>query len=246
MAKGSWFQRMVGDPTIGNIINKGLYLTPLAPLAVANDITRANTGQSIPQHLGAESALLEQNLLGDPNQLAEIERRIKESESSPYNEYKVSEQGQDYYKNAVADYDKFKLSTEYGLSEAEKNLANNNFSKAQNFAQQNALNQGGGNLAPYINTVLNSNANDFSVNLAAKDAEVQRQKRADLMGFLNNIGQASNQFNTAQGLNFQKQTLAEQALGQAKQDFMSNKSKAANDLLKFGTQLTGQIATGVV
>jgi hypothetical protein len=241
MAKESWFQRMVGDPTIGNIINKGLYLTPLAPLALANDITRANTGKSIPQHLGMEMDVLTQNLTGDPNQLAEIEKRIKESESSPYNTYDVSQQGKDYYKNAVEDYNKFKLSTEYGLSQAEKDLATGQFAKSQNFAQQNALNQGGGNLAPYINTVLNSNANDFSVNLAAKDAEVQRQKRADLMGYLNSLGKGADQFNQAQGYNFQKQTIAEQALGQAKQDFLSNKNKATNDLLKMGTELISLI-----
>jgi hypothetical protein len=241
MAGKSWFQRMVGDPTIGNIINKGLYLTPLAPLALANDITRANTGKSIPQHIGMESDLLTQNLTGDPNQLTEIEKKIKESENSPYNEYSVSQQGQDYYKNAVEDYNKFKLSTEYGLDQAEKDLATGQFAKAQNFAQQNAVNQGGGNLAPYINTVMNSNANDFSVNLAAKDAEVKRQKRADLMGYLNSLGKGADQFNAAQGYNFQKQTLVEQALGQAKQDFMSNKSKATNDLLKMGTELISLI-----
>jgi hypothetical protein len=35
--------------------------------------------------------------------------------------------------------------------------------------------------------------------------------------------------------------MAEQAVGQAKQDFLSNKNKATNDLLKMGTELISLI-----
>lgn len=176
-------------------------------------------------------------ITGDKKRLAEIEMGIAESQKSPYNVAKISEQGQQFFDMSFKDYVKASKLAESGLSQAEKDLATGQFAKSQNFAQQNALNQGGGNLAPYINTVLNSNANDFSVNLAAKDAEVQRQNQALKLSFLNNFGQAASQFNDVNNLNFQKQTMAEQALGAAKQDWYYNRDKNRMELFKTGMEL---------
>lgn len=174
---------------------------------------------------------------GDKERLSEIEQGISAAQNSPYNTAKVSEQGQEYYDMSFKDYVKASKLAEIGLSEAELNLAKGQFAKFQNFAQQNAVNQGGGNLAPYINSVLNSNANDFSVNLAAKDAEVKRQNQAMKLSFLNNLGQGAEQFNRASNLNFEKQTMAEQALGQAKQDWYFNRDKNRMELFKTGMEL---------
>jgi len=161
---------------------------------------------------------------GNQDQLGEIEQGIADAQNSPYNTAKVSEQGQAFYDNSFKDYLKYQKLAESGLSQAEKDLATGQFAKAQNFAQQNALNQGGGNLAPYINTVLNSNANDFSVNLAAKDAEAKRQNAQLALSYLNNLGQA----------------MAEQALGQAKQDFFYNRDRNRMALINTGASLLGQ------
>jgi hypothetical protein len=177
---------------------------------------------------------------GNQDQLGEIEQGIADAQNSPYNTAKVSEQGQAFYDNSFKDYLKYQKLAESGLSQAEKDLATGQFAKAQNFAQQNALNQGGGNLAPYINTVLNSNANDFSVNLAAKDAEAKRQNAQLALSYLNNLGQGAEQFNRASNLNFEKQTMAEQALGQAKQDFFYNRDRNRMALINTGASLLGQ------
>lgn len=177
---------------------------------------------------------------GNKDQYAEIQKGIADAQNSPYNTAKVSEQGQAFYDNSLNDYIKYQKLAESGLSQAEKDLATGQFAKAQNFAQQNAVNQGGGNLAPYINSVLNTNANDFSVNLAAKDAEVKRQNAQLALSYLNNLGQGAEQFNRASNLNFEKQTMAEQALGQAKQDWYSNRDKNRAALINTGATLAGQ------
>jgi hypothetical protein len=177
---------------------------------------------------------------GDKGLLGEIEQGIADAQNSPYNTAKVSEQGQAFYDNSLNDYIKYQKLAESGLSQAEKDLATGQFAKAQNFAQQNAVNQGGGNLAPYINSVLNTNASDFSVNLAAKDAEVKRQNAQLALSYLNNLGQGAEQFNRASNLNFEKQTMAEQALGQAKQDWYYNRDQNRMGLINAGANLIGQ------
>ena len=177
---------------------------------------------------------------GNKGQLGEIEQGIADAQNSPYNTAKVSEQGQAFYDNSLNDYIKYQKLAESGLSQAEKDLATGQFAKSQNFAQQNAVNQGGGNLAPYINSVLNSNANDFSVNLAAKDAEVKRQNAQLALSYLNNLGQGAEQFNRASNLNFEKQTMAEQALGQAKQDWYFNRDQNRMAIVNAGANLVGQ------
>ena len=197
----------------------------LVPLLIANQVNKK---------------ILKPMWQGDKGLLSEIEQGIADAQNSPYNTAKVSEQGQAFYDNSLNDYIKYQKLAESGLSQAEKDLATGQFAKAQNFAQQNAVNQGGGNLAPYINSVLNTNANDFSVNLAAKDAEVKRQNAQLALSYLNNLGQGAEQFNRASNLNFEKQTMAEQALGQAKQDWYSNRDKNRMGLINAGSNLVGQ------
>ena len=177
---------------------------------------------------------------GNKDQYAEIQNGLADAQNSPYNTAKVSEQGQSFYDNSLNDYIKYQKLADSGLSQAEKDLATGQFAKAQNFAQQNAVNQGGGNLAPYINSVLNTNASDFSVNLAAKDAEVKRQNAQLALSYLNNLGQGAEQFNRASNLNFEKQTMAEQALGQAKQDWYFNRDQNRMGIINAGANLVGQ------
>lgn len=237
-----WFKDTFGSSAGGNTLALASLATPLAPIgAVALGVNaikanRARKDGSIKEGFKGVTELW----TGDQSQLGEIEQGIADAQNSPYNTAKVSEQGQAFYDNSFKDYLKYQKLAESGLSQAEKDLATGQFAKAQNFAQQNALNQGGGNLAPYINTVLNSNANDFSVNLAAKDAEAKRQNAQLALSYLNNLGQGAEQFNRASNLNFEKQTMAEQALGQAKQDFFYNRDRNRMGLINTGASLLGQ------
>jgi hypothetical protein len=237
-----WFKDTFGSSAGGNALALASLATPLSPIgAVALGVNavkanRARKDGSIKEGFKGVTELW----TGDKDQLSQIEQGIADAQNSPYNTAKVSEQGQAFYDNSFKDYLKYQKLAESGLSQAEKDLATGQFAKAQNFASQNALNQGGGNLAPYINTVLNSNANDFSVNLAAKDAEAKRQNAQLALSYLNNLGQGAEQFNRASNLNFEKQTMAEQALGQAKQDFFYNRDRNRMGLINTGASLLGQ------
>jgi hypothetical protein len=242
-----WFKDTFGSSIGGNTLALASLATPLSPIGAvalgvnASKANRARKDGSIKEGFKGVTELW----TGDQSQLGEIEQGIADAQNSPYNTAKVSEQGQAFYDNSLNDYIKYQKLAESGLSQAEKDLATGQFAKAQNFASQNALNQGGGNLAPYINTVLNSNANDFSVNLAAKDAEAKRQNAQLALSYLNNLGQGAEQFNRASNLNFEKQTMAEQALGQAKQDFFYNRDRNRMGLINTGASLLGQgINTG--
>ena len=230
-----WFKDTFGSSIGSNTLALASLATPLSPIgAVALGVNAIKAGKK------GKEKILDPLWKGDQSQLSEIEKGIADAQNSPYNTAKVSEQGQAFYDNSFKDYLKYQKLAESGLSQAEKDLATGQFAKAQNFAQQNALNQGGGNLAPYINTVLNSNANDFSVNLAAKDAEAKRQNAQLALSYLNNLGQSTEQFNRANNLNFEKQTMAEQALGQAKQDFFYNRDRNRMALINTGASLLGQ------
>ena len=237
-----WFKDTFGSSAGGNTLALASLATPLAPIgAVALGVNAYKLNQnrkdgSIKKGFKGVTELW----TGDQDQLSEIEQGIADAQNSPYNTAKVSEQGQAFYDNSLNDYIKYQKLADSGLSQAEKDLATGQFAKAQNFAQQNAVNQGGGNLAPYINSVLNTNASDFSVNLAAKDAEVKRQNAQLALSYLNNLGQGAEQFNRASNLNFEKQTMAEQALGQAKQDFFYNRDRNRMGLINTGAALAGQ------
>ena len=152
--------------------------------------------------------------------LAETNRLIAESENSPYNEAKVSKENMDYYSKTLADYAKSKREAEYGLSPEETAAARQGFAESTNLGVQNAQNAGGNTLAKYINANVNSNANKFETGLAAQSADIKRQKQQQSLAYLNQLGQASSISQDVASQNFQKQILAEQALGQAKSDWM--------------------------
>ena len=151
--------------------------------------------------------------------LAETERMIAESEKSPYNVAQVSKENIDYYNKALADYAKSKREAEYGLSPEETAAARQGFAETTNLARQNALTAGGGTLGKYINATLNAGQGQFATQLAAQDADIKRQKQQQVLAYLGQVGQAANTYQDVATQNFQKQMLAEQALGQAKSDW---------------------------
>ncbi len=152
--------------------------------------------------------------------LDETNRLIAESEKSPYNEARVSKENMDYYSKTLADYAKAKREAEYGLSPEESAAARQGYAETTNLARQNALTAGGGTLGKYINATLNAGQGQFATQLAAQDADIKRQKQQQSLAYLNQLGQASSISQDVATQNFQKQMMAEQALGQAKSDWM--------------------------
>lgn len=151
--------------------------------------------------------------------LAQTNAAIAESEKSPYNEAQISKQNQDYYNKVLGEYARAQREASFGLSPEETAAARQNYAETTNLARQNAITAGGGTLGRYINANLNANQGQFATQLAAQDAEVKRQKQAMVASYLNELGGASQRFQDVQNLNFQKQMMAEQALGQAKSDW---------------------------
>jgi len=148
--------------------------------------------------------------------LAETDRMIAESEKSPYNVAQVSKENIDYYNKVLADYSRAKREAQYGLSPEETAAARQGYAETTNLARQNALAAGGGTLGKYINASLNAGQGQFATQLAAQDAEIKRQKQQQALAYLNQLGQASSISQDVATQNFQKQLMAEQALGQAK------------------------------
>jgi len=180
--------------------------------------------------------------------LEETNRLIAESEKSPYNLAQVSKENVDYYNKVLGDYAKAKRESEYGFSPEEKAAARQSYAETTNLARQNALSAGGGNLAKYINANLNANQGQFSTQLAAQDAEVKRAKQQQALAYLGQLGSASQTFQDVQNLNFQKQMLAEQALGQAKSDWQKaelQRKQQNKELVISSVQSAGQIAAAV-
>lgn len=173
--------------------------------------------------------------------LAETNRLITESEKSPYNEAKVSKENMDYYSKTLADYAKSKREAEYGLSPEETAAARQGFAESTNLGIQNAQNAGGNTLAKYINANMNSNASKFETGLAAQDAEIKRQKQQQSLAYLNQLGQASSISQDVATQNFQKQILAEQALGQAKSDWVKAELQRKQQNRELGVSIFGSI-----
>jgi hypothetical protein len=182
---------------------------------------------------------------GDKDRLSEIDAAIAESEKSPYNLARVSKENVDYYNKVLGDYAKAKRESEYGFSPEEKAAARQSYAETTNLARQNALSAGGGNLAKYINANLNANQGQFSTQLAAQDAEVKRAKQQQALAYLGQLGSASQTFQDVQNLNFQKQLLAEQALGQAKTDWYTQRDTNRRALVQSGASMVGQAAGAI-
>ena len=182
-------------------------------------------------------------------QAAEIKKQIEEAGKSQYNEATVSQQASDYYKDAAEAYAKSKLAAEQGMTPEEINLATNQNAQALNFGAQNALRAGGGNASGAVGAIFNSANNDFSTKLAAQNQDVKRQNRAIALSYLQNLGQASDVYQNVNNLNFQKETLVQQALGQALQNNQANlnalrQARMANNaqLISSGIQTAGTVA----
>ncbi len=159
----------------------------------------------------------------DLNKLIDIGKGIAEAEASPYSVAGVAPETQQAYQANLTAYAKALKGAEKGLSDAERNVITTDFAQASNMNVENAKNAAGSSLSPYLNSVMNANANKFSLGLSAQNEQVRRQKEQVAMNYLQMLGQSAQPFQQAQNLNFQKQIGIEQALGQAKQDYFFNK-----------------------
>jgi hypothetical protein len=173
---------------------------------------------------------------GDTDRLSDIDKMIAESEKSPYNVAQVSKENIDYYNKALADYTRARREAEYGLSPEETAAARQGFAETTNLARQNALTAGGGTLGKYINATLNAGQGQFATQLAAQDADIKRQKQQQLLAYLGQVGQAAGTYQDVAIQNFQKQMLAEQALGQAKTDWYAQRDANRRALIQAGAQ----------
>lgn len=171
--------------------------------------------------------------------LASIEAQASELENSPYNVATVSQQNQDYYAKVAADYAKAKREAAYGLSPEEKAAATQTFAEGTNLGVQNAINAGGGNLQNYITANMNTNVNRFATDLSAQDAQIKRQKEQQVLAYLGQLGQASNVYQDVATQNFQKNIMAEQAIGQAEKDWYAQKYARNTELMKAGIGIAG-------
>jgi len=180
---------------------------------------------------------------GNQSRLDEIKKAQEEANASEWNTSKVTPQMLDSYNKWSQEYAQMKAAEKYGLSDAEKNLAINQNAQGMNFAQMNAE-RAGGNAGAYINSVLNAGNNEFGLKLASADAELQRQKRMQTLSALEGLNRNASVFQDVNSLNFQKQTMAEQALGQAESDWYANKAADRRALLSTGASLIGAAAKG--
>ena len=169
----------------------------------------------------------------------EIQALKSELENSPYNTATQTQEALDYYDTLFLEEAKARRAAEFGMTDAERAVANQGFSEASNLASANALNAGGGSLQKYINANLNNNANKFQVDLAAQNDAVKRQNKQIAMNYLNMLGNAAQQSQNIQNMNFQKQILAEQAIGEAEKNWYETKDARNTELLKAGVSIAG-------
>ena len=167
--------------------------------------------------MGGEGSLRDEEL-----RRQNILKAQDEAKKSEWNTAKVTPEMLDSYNKWSQEYSQMKAAEKYGLTDAEKNMAITQNAQAQNFARMNAE-RAGGNAGAYINSVLNAGNNEFGMKLASADAEIQRQKRMQTLSALEQLNRSANVFQDVNNLNFQKQMLAEQALGQAQSDWYANK-----------------------
>jgi len=180
---------------------------------------------------------------GDQNRLDEIQAQAAELENSPYNTATLTKENQDYYAKAAADYAKAKREAEFGLSPEQKAEARQNFAENTNLGVNNALNAGGGTLAKYINANMNTNANKFATGLSAEDQAIKMQKQQQVLQYLNQLGSAAGNSQDVFSQNFNKNILAEQAIGQAEKDWYTQRDTNRKDLLNLGASIGGQVTS---
>lgn len=177
--------------------------------------------------------------LSNKERLAEINQQAAELENSPYNTATETQKQEDYYDQVFLNSAKAQRAAEMGMTDAETAAAKQTYAENRNLGMQNALNAGGGNISKYINANLNANDNKFATSLAAQNDAVKRQNQQVAMQYLGMLGDASQNSQNIQNMNFQKQIMAEQAIGQAESDWYAQRDKRRSDLISAGSNLVG-------
>ena len=177
--------------------------------------------------------------LSNKERLAEINQQAADLENSEFNTAKLTAENQDYYDQVFLNSAKAQRAAEFGMTDAETAAAKQTYAENRNLGAQNAMNAGGGNNAQYINANLNANDNKFATNLAAQNDAVKRENQKVAMQYLGMLGDASQNSQNVQNMNFQKQIMAEQAIGQAESDWYAQRDKRRSDLINAGSQAVG-------
>jgi hypothetical protein len=181
---------------------------------------------------------------GDTERLDEINAQAAELENSEFNTAKLQAENQDYYKKAAAAYAKASREEAMGFSPEQKAEARQTFAEGSNLAMQNAQNAGGGTLQNYINSAMNTNANKFATGMASQDADLKMRNKQQndqlTMNYLNQLGGAAGLSQDVFTQNFNKNIMAEQAIGQAERDWYTQRDTNRRDLVNSGTSLAGQ------
>jgi hypothetical protein len=177
---------------------------------------------------------------GDTERLDEINAQAAELENSEFNTAKVTKENQDYYSKVMADYAKAKREAEFGFTPEQTAAARQTYAETTNLGAQNAMNAGGGTIAKYINANLNANQNKFATGLASEDAALKMQKQQQVLNYLNQVGNASGISQDVFTQNFNKNIMAEQAIGQAERDWYTQRDMNRKGVIDAGTNLAGQ------
>jgi len=179
---------------------------------------------------------------GDQGRLDEINAQAAELENSEFNTAKLTAENQDYYKKAAAAYAKASREEAMGFSPEQKAEARQTFAEGSNLAMQNAQNAGGGTLQNYINANMNTNVNKFATGMASQDAALKMQKQQQVLNYLNQLGSAAGNSQDVFTQNFNKNIMAEQAIGQAEKDWYTQRDADRMALVNAGTSVVGQAA----
>jgi hypothetical protein len=214
------------------------YITKKSNPKELNMLGKAANAYLTTQSLGAISL---SDDLRNKNRYEEIKKAQEEANKSEWNTAKVTPQQLDAFSKWNQEYTQMKAAEKYGLTDAEKNLAINQNAQGMNFAQMNAE-RAGGNAGAYINSVLNAGNNEFGLKLASADSEIQRQKRMQTLSALEGLNRSAGVFQDVNNMNFQKQMLAEQALGQAESDWYANKAADRRAMMAAGASVVGAAA----
>lgn len=202
----------------------------------------ATTGAGIP--LLANQAAKMWN--GDQSRLDEINAQAAELENSEFNTAKETQKMEDYYDQVFLNAAKAQREAEFGFSPEQKAEAKQNFAESNNLATQNAQNAGGGSMQNYINSVMNNNANKFATGMASQDAALKMQKQQQVLNYLNQLGSAAGNSQDIFTQNFNKNIMAEQAIGQAEKDWYTQRDTNRKDLINTGASVVGQVASAAI
>jgi hypothetical protein len=179
---------------------------------------------------------------GDKSRLSEIEKQAAELENSEFNTAKETQKMEDYYDQVFLNAAKAQREAEYGFSPEQKAEARQTFAEGSNLAMQNAQNAGGGTLQNYINANMNTNVNKFATGMASQDAALKMQKQQQVLNYLNQLGSAAGNSQNVFTQNFNKNIMAEQAIGQAERDWYTKRDADRMALVNAGTSVVGQAA----